>query len=440
MNYGAASWGRCAKQQLRMKAIQRHLSAGLALCLIGWSFGGRAAERTPDNVEGMIAAALAENPEIAWYEAQLEIGRGQLKTAGARQNPTVSIGAGHKRVNAGGIDNGYAFTASMSQRIEFPQRIQLRKAIANGQIELSRLGLEKLRATIGNRIRAAAFGWQSARERAEAADRVARRTAGLLEALTQRDPAGVAPLLEQRVIEAHLVQLKRQARTFAREAAEHRREMNYLAGLPLESTTPLQAMRPALPELATDARLMELAETNNFDLRFHIEEIGQQGFRVKLARHERWPSVTLSPFFMRETGGGSENIVGLGFSVPLPIWNRNEGRIETAEARREQLQASVGVTLRRLHRDLAAHAAGYRAVREQMGDWNESAFDEFKRAAEMGDRHFRLGAIEVATYLELQTQYLEAIDALLEQKEEAYEHLLELELLTGTPLAGKAAQ
>lgn len=410
---------------------------GLAMCLAAVS-AVAAAEKESSNVEALIGRALAENPEIRFYEAQLDVGRAELTSAAARPNPTVSVGCGLKRVKSGGgIDNGHAVSVSLSQRIEFPQRIRLRKAIANRQIELARLGLEKFRMTIGNRIRVAAFGWQAARERAEVADGVAQRTAGLLEALTQRDPAGVAPLLERRVIEAHLVQLRRQARGFAREAAEHRRELNYLAGAPLESDAPLRVMRPGLPKLPDDAGLMSVAETNSFDLKFHVEEIAQQGFRVKLAKHERLPSVTVEPFFARETGGGPQNIVGMGISLPLPIWNRNEGGIKAAEARERQLQASVGVTLRQLHRDLVLHAAAYRSAKAQLAEWNDGAVGEFKKAAEMGDRHFRLGAIEVSTYLELQTQYLDAIDSLLEQKEEAYEHLLELELLTGMRLAGK---
>ncbi len=388
-------------------------------------------------IDELVAQAVAENPEIEFYEAEIELGEADLKTAGTRENPALSVGAGHKRVNSGGIANGYAFTASMSQRIEFPQRIQLRKSIANGQIELARLGLEKFRATIANRIRAAAFGWQAASGRAAETQAVAERTDGLLKALTQRDPAGVAPLLERRVIEAHLVQLKRQAREFESEAAQHRRELNYLVGAPLTEGSTMAAMRPALSGIPSDAELFGLAEAHNFDLKFHSEEIAQQGFRVKLALHERLPEVTLQPFFARETGGGSENIVGLGFSLPLPLWNRNEGAIDAVKAREKQLQASLGAAVRKLHRDLVFQAETYRSKLRQLADWDAKSIDEFKKAAELGDRHFRLGAIDVSTYLELQTQYLDAIDSLLDLKEEAYEALLELELLTGARLMGK---
>ena len=405
---------------------------------VGVAHAATAATNEPaETIDGLVARALAGNPEIRFYEARIEIGKAELRTAGQWENPELSVGAGHKRVSGGGspIDHGYAISASLAQRIEFPQRVQLRKAIANGQIELARLGLQKFRATIGNRIRTAVFGYQAAAERARAAGRVADRTAGLLAALVQRDPAGVAPLLERRVIEAHVISLRRQVRSFETEAERHEQELAYLIAAPAERAINLAELRPALPTPVPDGALLAMGETNSFDLLFHAAELEQQGYRVKLARHERLPEVTLEPFFARETGGGAQNIVGLGISLPLPIWNRNEGDIAAAQARETQLQAAFGVTLRRLHRDLIFHAHAYRAAWTRLQEWRPEAVGEFRKAAEMGDRHFRLGAIPVATYLELQTQYLDAIDTLLSQREEAYDQLLAVELLTGTTLS-----
>ena len=52
-------------------------------------------------------------------------------------------------------------------------------------------------------------------------------------------------------------------------------------------------------------------------------------------------------------------------------------------------------------------------------------------AAEMADRHYRLGAVPVSTYIELQENYLEALAAINDVKAEALAAALELEQLTG---------
>ena len=54
-----------------------------------------------------------------------------------------------------------------------------------------------------------------------------------------------------------------------------------------------------------------------------------------------------------------------------------------------------------------------------------------REAAELADRHYRLGAVPVSTYIELQENYLEALEAINDVKAEAFEAALELEQLIG---------
>ena len=54
-----------------------------------------------------------------------------------------------------------------------------------------------------------------------------------------------------------------------------------------------------------------------------------------------------------------------------------------------------------------------------------------REAADLADRHYRLGAVPIATYIELQNSYLDAVEALLDTKIEALEAGLKLQELTG---------
>ena len=71
---------------------------------------------------------------------------------------------------------------------------------------------------------------------------------------------------------------------------------------------------------------------------------------------------------------------------------------------------------------------------DEMAQWRPDAQDQFRQAAELADRHFRLGAVPVTTYVEMQLKYLEALEALLATRNEVLEHRQELEALTGRPL------
>ena len=83
----------------------------------------------------------------------------------------------------------------------------------------------------------------------------------------------------------------------------------------------------------------------------------------------------------------------------------------------------------------------YETKLNEMTKWRPDSVQHFKQAAELADRHYRLGAVPISTYVELQKQYLEAVESLLDTKKEALEAAAQLERLTGLsmPLANASA-
>ena len=93
------------------------------------------------------------------------------------------------------------------------------------------------------------------------------------------------------------------------------------------------------------------------------------------------------------------------------------------------------VTQRQIERQVAEKAMRYQAKLVEMGKWRPDSIEKFQEAAALADRHYRLGAVPISTYVELQKQYLEAVEALLDTKTEALEAGQQLELLTGVSLS-----
>jgi cobalt-zinc-cadmium efflux system outer membrane protein len=160
-------------------------------------------------------------------------------------------------------------------------------------------------------------------------------------------------------------------------------------------------------------------------------ELAQQGIRVDLARNERYPSISVGPTISEENAGDRERIIGVGISLPLPLWNRNKGNNETAVARQMQAEVSLNITAREMERKVVEAALTYETKVREMAKWRPDSVEHFREAAEVADRHYRLGAVPISTYVELQKQYLEAVESLLDTKKEALEAAQNLELLTG---------
>lgn len=402
------------------------------------------AESTPPRTVGdLVTEILDRNPELAIYAAEIDAAKAGLTAAGSRENPVLSIETGRKRVHdtAGLLaGEGAVWSASIAQTFDWPGRLALRKAVANRDVALAELGLARFRAALAQRARVLALSLAASQERAAAAAEVSARYRALRDLFLARDPGGITPLLETRVIEAQEIALQRRATDAQLALHAALGELNQLRGQPADAPLTI-ATSPqrftAAPE--TDA-LLAAARENNFEFRSAKLELEQQGFAVSLARHERRPSFTVSPYITQESAGDRERTVGIGLSLPLPASRRAGASVAAAEARRRQAEAAVLVAQRNLEREVLTAARRYAAKTAEAADWSPDAARRFRDAADLADRHYRLGAVPIATYVELQNSYLEAIDALCQTRLDALEAAGALELLTGTPLVDAEAR
>ena len=394
---------------------------------------------SPTVLDALVREVSENNPELKFYEAEIDAAQGGRKAAGEWANPEVSGSLGQKRVwNKDGefTGNGRAGEISVTQQFEWPGRIELRKAIADRDIELAKLGLEQFRALLAARAKIAAYELFSAREKAAATREVADHFLSLREVLIQRDQAGLTPLLETRVIEAMELNLQRKANEALLAAQAALFDLNQLRGVAPDADVPLGPMNLAFRPLdqSRDA-LVALARSNNYLVRLRAVDLARQGVRVDLAKNERFPAVSVGPTIAQERAGDRERVIGAAVSLPLPLWNRNQGNIEVAGAQQAQAKTSLYVAQREAERRVVEAAVVYETKLGEMSKWKPDSIRHFREAAELADRHYRLGAVPVSTYLELQTQYLETISGLLDTKKEALEAAAQLELLTAFPLS-----
>lgn len=382
--------------------------------------------------DALVREIMVSHPELKFYEAEVAAARGDLRSAGKPADPELSGQIGQKRVRGGGIsDEGAAWAVSLQQTFEWPGRVSLRKAIANRQVQLAELGLSQFRAALAARTRVLVLNLFAATEKRSAVQTVADRMRQLREVLVQRDPAGLTPLLETRIIEATELTLQRKAGEAESALQSAALELNQLRGSAWTNLTRVDPGPLSMPPAPPREMLLSAARTNNFDLLTRQAELEQQGLKVSLARKEGYPSVSVGPYYSQERAGEREQQLGVALSMPLPLWNRNRGNVDSAEARRIQAEASLHSAQRNIEREVVEQALLYESKRQEIGRWRPDAIQEFEKAAELADRHYRLGAVPMTTYIELHKQYLDAVEALLETRREALQAAQQLQLLTG---------
>ncbi len=386
------------------------------------------------SLSALVSEIIAKNPERKFYQEEITAAKAGARLSSRLNDPELSFDIGNKRLKdstGARIDDGAVWSVSVTQTFEWPGRLTLRKAIANRQVELAELGVARFENALATRARTLAFGLYAANAKAAAIREVSDRFSALKETFLARDPAGVTPLLETRVIEASELTLQRRATEAELNLQGALIELNQLRGVAVDA--PLRVAAPSLTfnTAPATAALLAAARENNFDYKMRRVELEQQGFAVSLARNERYPGVSVSPFLSKDNVGDRETIVGIGLSVPLPISGRSGATVDVANARRRQAETAVLIAQRELEREVLTAALAFSTKLGETRRWSPESMQKFREAAELADRHYRLGAVPIATYVEMQSAYLEAVEALLDTQREAMEAGLRVQLLTG---------
>lgn len=404
----------------------------------------RAADKpAPVSISTLVSQTLAENPEIKFYEGEILAAKAGLRHAGQWSNPELSLEVGRKSVRSSDASaSGVAWAASVAQPIEWSGRLALRKAIANSDVALAEIGLVRFKQAVASKVRTLAFSLAMHQEQAAAAAEVQDRLTALKDVIVQRDPAGVTPLLETKVIEATTIVVQKNAADAAIGMQKALLELNQLRGRRADTPLIVQRTEFSFPEYPGFSELLNQAASNNYDLKARVRELESQGLKVSLAKNERYPTFNIGPSISQERAGEKETTAGIAFSVPLPLWNNGKANVASAEARLLQARASLLTTQREVERQVTESALLYETHRQRIATMKPETLQSFKEAAALADRHYRLGAVEIATYIELQEKYLEAVEAINETKSAAIEAAVTLEQLIGqtaSRFAGESA-
>lgn len=433
-----APWPRADPQNKAVR-LTTHFGSSMPrfykLLFLAIVFAAPAHAQTPQRtVDDLVRDVLARNPEIAFYEAEITAAKAGRTNAGKLENPELSLEIGRNRVSsANGASEGIAYSASLQQPIGWPGRLGLRKAIANRDIQLAELGLERFKFHLSSKVRVLAYTLATHQDISVAANAVADRYNDLKSVLVQREPAGIAPQLEVKTVEAAAIVAQAKAAKADIEVQKTLLELNQLTGI--RADTPLIVKRSSftLAELPASEKLIHNAAENNFDLRIRRSELEQQGFKVELAENERYPTFKVGPFVSQEKADEDQTVIGLSFSVPLPVWNNGKANVTSAQARQMQAEATLNAEQREVEKKLMESVLLFKSHQKRLGLWRNDGVGKFGEAASLADRHYRLGAVPIATYVELQDKYLEAVEAINEAEAEALEAALALEELTGLP-------
>ncbi|HTL98300.1 MAG TPA: TolC family protein [Holophagaceae bacterium] len=392
-------------------------------------------ESKPEIPAGDLAVALTslawkDHPDLDEAKAQLEAAKAGIRTAKAIPNPSFGFSA----TKAEGVPRPWTLTYGLTFPIELGGKRSLRVKQARLQVEVAELAVADTAWKLRTGVRAALTDWQQAREASLAADREASLRGELLKLQDRRYALGEIGAPE-RAASALESQRAEAARLVARTDLSHAASAVALAaGLPLPA---LQARLDAEPppDLAPPAapppQEME-SLIHRLDVRRVLLAWDQNETALDQELAQRVPNLQIGPGYSFDQGVKKWS---LGLSVDLPLFDRRQGPIAEAVARRGVIEAQLRQVETRALSEAALAESRYAAARDRLLAQNEAMTQQQVRL-DMARRAFDLGGTDQGDLLAAELEALQARVFAVDAWAEAQRARLAMEDAFQKPLDG----
>ncbi|WP_090264160.1 TolC family protein [Pseudomonas panipatensis] len=360
------------------------------------------------SLDAALNAAMAGNPELSAMARAQGIAEGERRQAGSRPNPRLSWEAEDTRADS------RTTTISLTQPIELGGKRDARIALAERGQALASAELELRRNGLRSEVLDAFQASLRAQERLRLVDESVALALRGLQIAQGRVGAGKAAPLEATRAQVQLADVKLELDRAEVERNGAYQRLATLMGVPEPNFSQVRADTAAWPTPPPSAVLLQrLGETA--DMRMAMLQVEQRDAALALAKTQRIPDldVTLGSQYDRSA---RERVNVVGLSLPLPLFDRNQGRI-LAESRRvdQARDLRVAAELRARRETLLALDLWGSAQREAQS-LRETILPAARLAVESATRGFEMGKFGFLEVLDAQrtlilarNQYLQAL-------------------------------
>jgi cobalt-zinc-cadmium efflux system outer membrane protein len=336
--------------------------------------------------------ALVNNPAVREAGADVQAARGRLLQAGLYPNPRFlfvqdTIGSAIARPGNSAFE--------VNQEIVTARKRKLDMAVAGREVSFTEVGLIGRKFEALTRIRRAYYDYLALWEVLKGYEETVGALEKAIEATRKQvETAKTRPKTDLLRLEALLAEAKiNQDRTWDAIRGAWRQVAAEVGVDELPPAAEVGELPPALPTW-DHAAVLHRALATNSAIRQAAVEADRARVAVDRARAGAIPNVVVGGGYTADrtdqTGGGIVNL-----EVPLPLWDRQQGKIREAEAKLATAQAAMRGAETKLARDVADAFARYSAAKRQVERTESEVLPRLQESLTLLRKAFEAGSAQV---------------------------------------------
>jgi cobalt-zinc-cadmium efflux system outer membrane protein len=405
---------------------------------------------TPLTLDQAIQTAITNNPQVKAAQARLGVSDAEIQTASALPNPTLLS------------DNGIAektYRLGVTQTLEMGGKRKQRVAVAHAQREVLQAEINTQLLELKTEVRRAYTQLYNAQERQRTYENILQVTQELVAIAQNREKAGDVSKLDVLQTDIMRVNANNDLQISAVEVLNARNRLNALLNQPLTTElalappntvptlaptlAPVQPVPPTGPILQggvsqLDADLDNLiAEALNRrpELQQNLRNIEVTRHQTALARANRIPDLTLAagPDLVTEPGQKEVSVFIMG-NLELPLFNRQQGPLLEAQARRMQLSQEQAALKNRITLEVTNAFTNFKANQARIHRYESELLPYSVAVVDKSRLAFQEGKTSILTPISAQQAYMKTRLGYLQALTDFQNNISDLERAVGAGL------
>lgn len=392
---------------------------------------GASGQQAPEAFDLTDGASLAEGEVLAlFYNADLRTARltagvalALKEHAGLWRDPEFGFDAA--QVLSPGDDLEYGATLALTLPVSGRLAVERARAGAAYEVELRRL--VDAEWTLRAKVRRAWYSWSAAEKRKVLLGDTIEQVARIGSIAARLEAAGSIRKADERLLRIELIGRKAELSAVELEAQQARVHLLGLMGLAPDAAVELEVSSPTLvlPDTTGSASRVVQFNTELAVLRSR-HQVAEEALR--LAIRKQYPDVGLGAGFGSED---SDSRFLLGFSLPVPLLNRNRSEIAQARASREVSRAAAETALERIVREVRQAELALDSVRKQRSQLTNELAPLLREQSQNIEELASLGDVDAFLLLETVGRQLDAQSRLVSLEQAEGDALVQLTTLLG---------
>jgi cobalt-zinc-cadmium efflux system outer membrane protein len=317
------------------------------------------------NLEKLTLTAFFYHPDLEVARTELALAKAGVITAGGRPNPNVGTLFQYDANSAVGI-SPWSLGFNFDIPIETAHKRDYRIARAGALSEAARLNVVNAAWQVRSHVRRSLIDLYTAQQREALLNKQFEVQEALARMLEQRFSQGMIALPVATDARIARDRTRLDLDDAKKQEAESYGEIAESLGLPARALAGISFSFDFIdqfPGKLPEDEVRREALKSRSDILASLAEYAASQSALQQEIAKQYPDFHIGPGYLWDQG---ENKWFIGFSLALPTFNRNQGPIAEAEARRQQSEARFIALQARIISEIDRTLAGYRAAQKKL--------------------------------------------------------------------------